>query len=86
MSIKQFNNPTSGFRNLFNRAQKFDSTGTGVRKAAVDPMAASGGVTAQYSTPTGSVYQSHTFNNCRVPHVKHLRYIFSKLILCNFMR
>ena len=63
MSIKQFNNPTSGFRNVFNRAQKFDSTGGGVGAPTLPPMEASGGVTAQYSTPTGVVYQSHTFNN-----------------------
>tara|TARA_R100001594_G_scaffold121728_1_gene157685 strand:- start:169 stop:516 length:348 start_codon:yes stop_codon:yes gene_type:complete len=64
MSIKQFNNPTSGFRNLFNRAQKFDSTGRGVEPPpGPEPVVASGGAIAQYATPTGDVYQSHTFNN-----------------------
>ena len=56
MSIKQFSNPTSGFRNVFNRAQQFDSTGAGL--AAEGPnsgITATGGITGEYTDPTGDI-------------------------------
>ena len=64
MGIKQFSNPTAGFRNLFNRAEKFDSTGKG---AYIPPVpkghTATGGIIAEYTDPGGTIYRSHTFEN-----------------------
>ena len=63
MSIKQLSSPDSGYRNKFDRARPFDSTGAGGASYVmpVNGHSATGGAISDYTDPTGKIYRAHIF-------------------------